>query len=106
MVHRLKKFLLPVTCVCMLGGCVAGAAVPATAGAKAAVGISDNGPAMFTESLFTKVNITTARLVVDWNVATSLRWSSPRSETAVWARINCASSIRSASFRRCRPILR
>ncbi len=53
-----------VSCACVLA-----AAAPANAGAKVTVGISDNASAMFTSSLFNTLNITTTRLVVDWNVA-------------------------------------
>jgi hypothetical protein len=66
MLHRLRRFLLPLTCLCTLAGCVAGAA---PAGAQVSVGVSDNDPAFFTNPLFTKVNATTARMTVDWNVA-------------------------------------
>jgi hypothetical protein len=65
MVHRLSKFLLPFAGACAL----AAAAVPSTAAAKLTVGISDNGTAMFTNSHFTKLNITTARDMVPWNSA-------------------------------------
>jgi hypothetical protein len=41
MVHRLTRFLLPITCILAL------VAVPAAAVAKVTVGISDNGYAMF-----------------------------------------------------------
>jgi hypothetical protein len=65
MVHRLSRFVLPFSCACAL----AGAALPSTAAAKLTVGISDNGTAMFTNSYFTKLNITTARDMVPWNSA-------------------------------------
>jgi len=65
MVHRLARFLLPLTCVCVL----AGAALPATAGAKLTVGISDNGSAMFSQHNFLRLNLTTARYFVFWNAA-------------------------------------
>jgi polysaccharide biosynthesis protein PslG len=81
MVHRLRRFLLPLTCVCVL----AGAALPAGAGAKAAVGISDNGPGMFSSHLFNRLNITTARLVVDWNVAV-MRNKSQLNAARAWIR--------------------
>jgi hypothetical protein len=63
MVHRLTRFLLPLTCVAAL------AAAPAVASAKALVGISDNSTAMFTNDLFTRLNLPTARIMVDWNTA-------------------------------------
>lgn len=81
MVHRLRRFLLPITCVCVL----AGAALPAGAAAKAAVGISDNGAGMFSSSLFNRLNITTARLVVPWNAAV-LRNRSQLNAARAWIR--------------------
>ena len=65
MVHRLSRFVLPLTCACVL----AGAALPAAAGAKLIVGISDNSSAMFTNKYFTGLNIQTARDMVPWNAA-------------------------------------
>lgn len=63
MVQRLTRFLLPLTCVLAL------AAIPAVASAKPLVGISDNGPAMFSNPLFTRLNIRIARFMLDWNTA-------------------------------------
>ena len=57
--------MLPFACVCAL----AGAALPASAGAKLTVGISDNGAGMFSSPAFLRMHITTARDVVVWNVA-------------------------------------
>jgi hypothetical protein len=66
MVHRLKKFLLPLACACAL----VGAALPAASGARVTVGVSDNGAGMFSNRLFTRINVTTARDMVSWNAAT------------------------------------
>lgn len=55
--------MLPITCACIVA-----CAVPATAGALV-VGISDNGTAMFSSNYFTRLNITTARVGVEWNAA-------------------------------------
>jgi hypothetical protein len=57
MVHRLSKFLLPFACACAL----AGAALPASAGAKLLVGISDQNTSTFSQSRFQHLNITVAR---------------------------------------------
>jgi hypothetical protein len=65
MVHRLSRFVLPFSCACAL----AGAALPSTAAAKVAVGISDNGPAMFSQHNFLRLNLTVARDMVPWNAA-------------------------------------
>lgn len=65
MVHRLSKFLLPLTCACAL----AGAALPATAGAKLVVGISDQNASMFSQSRFQNLNLTVARYITFWNTA-------------------------------------
>ena len=61
--HRFARFLLPTACA------LAFAAVPSTAAAKLTVGISDNSPAMFSQSNFLRLNLTTARDMVYWNVA-------------------------------------
>jgi hypothetical protein len=63
MVHRLTRFLLPLTCVLAL------AAVPASAGAKTLYGVSDNAPYMFSNPLFNRANLTIARAMVDWDAA-------------------------------------
>jgi hypothetical protein len=63
MVNRLTRFLLPLTCV------LAMAAVPAVAGARLTVGISDNSPDMFGNHLFTRLNLPVARAMFDWNTA-------------------------------------
>jgi hypothetical protein len=62
-VHRLRRFLLPLTCIVTL------MAVPALATAKPLVGISDNSYAMFSNTLFTRLNLPIARIMVDWNTA-------------------------------------
>jgi hypothetical protein len=64
-VHRLSKFLLPFTCACAL----VGAAVPASAAAKLAVGISDQNPVVFAQPKFLNVNLTVARYFAPWNTA-------------------------------------
>jgi hypothetical protein len=64
MVHRLSRFLVPLTCACALA-----CAAPAAASAQVAIGISDNGSSMFTSRYFTGINITTARVGVEWNAA-------------------------------------
>ena len=63
MVHRLTRFLLPLTCVLAL------VAVPAVASAKLTVGISDNGPQMFSSSAYNRLNLPVARAMFDWNTA-------------------------------------
>src|ERR1700693_1044540 len=61
MVHRLSRFAMPIVCACAL-------LVPATA-AAVTVGISDEGSSMFTNPLFTRLNLTVARAGIDWNAA-------------------------------------
>ena len=65
MVHRLSKFLLPFACA----GALAGAALPATAGAKLLVGISDQGTGMFSQPRFQNLNLSIARYFAPWNAA-------------------------------------
>jgi hypothetical protein len=57
--------MLPFACVCAF----AMTALPTAASAKLTVGISDNGPTMFTSPAFQAMHITTARDMVFWNVA-------------------------------------
>ena len=64
MVRRLARFTLPIACACALVG-----ALPAAANAKLIVGISDNGPGMFSSPLFQQLHSPTARNMVYWNVA-------------------------------------
>jgi Glycosyl hydrolase catalytic core len=87
MVHRLNRFLLPLTCAAALI-----AAVPATAGAKAVVGISDNGTSMFHNHLFNRVNITTARYIIPWNLAT-MRNKSELNATRAWVNAALADGV-------------
>jgi hypothetical protein len=63
MVHRLTRFLLPLTCVLAL------VAVPAAASAKLIVGISDNSYTMFYSPLYNRLNLPVARAMFDWNTA-------------------------------------
>ena len=61
--RRLLALALPLALV---------AALPAVASAKKlTVGIGENSPAMFTDPLFSKLNVKDARLVVSYNVMTS-----------------------------------
>ena len=62
--QRFAKFMLPLACACALG-----AALPAAAAASLIVGIGDNSSAMFSNPYFTRLNLTTARIVVDYNTA-------------------------------------
>ena len=64
-VHRLSKFLLPFTCACAL----VGAAVPASAAAKLAVGISDQNPGVFSQPKLLSINVTVGRYFAPWNAA-------------------------------------
>jgi hypothetical protein len=64
MVRRLARFTLPIACACALT-----AALPAAANAKVTVGISDNGPAMFSSPTFQRLHATTVRDMVFWNIA-------------------------------------
>ncbi len=77
MVHRLNRFLLPLTCIAAL------AAAPAIASAKPLVGISDNSSAMFSNNLFTRLNLPIARIMVDWNTAVMKNKAELRA-TQVW----------------------
>jgi hypothetical protein len=55
---------VPIACACALIG-----ALPAAANAKLVVGISDNGPGMFTSPPFQALHVSTVRNMVYWNVA-------------------------------------
>jgi hypothetical protein len=61
---------------------LAGAAIPATAAARLVVGVSDNSAAMFSNHLFTRINIATARDMVPWNAAVMLNKSYLRAAQA------------------------
>jgi Glycosyl hydrolase catalytic core len=63
MVHRLTRFLLPLTCVLAL------VAAPAAASAKLIVGVSDNSYMMFYSPLYNRLNLPVARAMFDWNTA-------------------------------------
>ncbi|HUE28339.1 MAG TPA: glycosyl hydrolase [Solirubrobacteraceae bacterium] len=65
MVHRLSKFLLPLTCACAL----LATALPASAAAKLTVGISDQNAGMFSQSRFQSLNLTVARYFVPFDAA-------------------------------------
>ena len=85
--HRLRRFLLPLTCVGALA-----AVVPATAGAKVIVGISDNGTAMFSNHWFNRANFMAARYIVPWNVAT-MRTKRELSATKAWVNAALADDV-------------
>ncbi len=85
MVHRLSKFLLPFTCACAL----AGAALPASAGAKLLVGISDQNATMFSQARFQSLNLTVARYFVPFDAAVT-RNKSALNGARAW--INAAAS--------------
>jgi hypothetical protein len=78
MLSQLLRPLLVTVCVCAL----AAAAVPAIAGAVT-VGISDNGPTMFSEQSFLRLNIRQARDIVYWNVAV-MRDKRPLQAVRAW----------------------
>ncbi len=65
MLHRLRLRLLPAICLCALGL----AALPAVAGARLIVGVSDNNVGMFSQPSFTRLHLATARDTVVWNAA-------------------------------------
>ncbi len=78
MVRRLARFTLPIACACALVG-----ALPAAANAKLIVGISDNGPGMFSSPLFQQLHSPTARNMVYWNVAV-MKNKTPLNNLKVW----------------------
>ncbi len=86
MVHRLTRYLLPLTCVLTL------AAAPATAGARLIIGISDNGPAMFASHLFTRLNLPIARAMFDWNTAV-MKNKAELHNAQAWARAAVAAHV-------------
>ena len=63
MLKQLARLAAPLACV----GAVACAAT--SADAKLTVGIGDDNPAMFSQQLFQRMHVTTARQIVFWNVA-------------------------------------
>jgi len=52
----------------LLLGCVAALAIPASAQARATVGIAENNPSMFSDPYFAGLGVKQARVVVSWNV--------------------------------------
>src|SRR5258708_2261665 len=60
---RLARLLLALACV------VVAASAASSANAKLTVGIGDNNAAMFSQPLFQRMQVTTARQIVFWNVA-------------------------------------
>lgn len=60
--HKLLTAILSVLCLAVM------ACAPVSAGAVT-VGISDNSPAMFSNSYFNALNVHQARLIVPWNTA-------------------------------------
>jgi hypothetical protein len=80
MLSRFARPLLPLICLSAL----AFTAVPAAAGAVT-VGISDNGPVMFSERSFLRLNIRQARDIVFWNVAVT-RNKGPLAAVRSWIR--------------------
>jgi hypothetical protein len=52
---------------CAALAAVAVLAIPAQASAKLSVGIGENNPAMFSDPLFTAINLKQARIVISWN---------------------------------------
>lgn len=83
MSRRLARFLLPITCACVLV-----AALPAMAQASTQIGISDNADAMFSSPYFLKLNLTIARDMVPWNAAVMRNKSALRAAQAWVAAAN------------------
>lgn len=88
MALRLTKFVLPLACACALGV----AAAPAAATAKLTVGISDNSPAMFSNRLFNRIDLSVARIVVDYNTAV-MRNKGELHATQAWVRAAVADGV-------------
>lgn len=88
MSRRRAKFMLPLTCACL----VAIAAVPAAAGASLIVGIGDNSPAMFANPYFNRLNLTVARIIVDYNTAI-MRNKRELRATQAWVRAAVADHV-------------
>jgi hypothetical protein len=89
--QRVFKFLLPLACA----GSLAAAALAVAAGPAAArltVGISDNSGAMFSNPLFTRLNLTVARMMVDWNAA-EMRNKSELHATQAWVNAALAEGV-------------
>jgi hypothetical protein len=78
MLSPFARRLLSLVCLCLL--VCSGAA--SSAGAVT-VGISDNGPALFSEQSFTRLNISQARDMVFWNVAV-MRNKAPLNAARAW----------------------
>jgi hypothetical protein len=88
MSRRRAKFMLPLTCACVLSI----AAMPAAAAASLIVGIGDNSPAMFSNPYFNGVNLTVARIIVDYNTAT-MRNKRELHATQAWVRAAVADKV-------------
>jgi hypothetical protein len=80
--------MLPLTCACVL----AIAAMPAAASASLIFGIGDESPAMFSNPYFNGINLTVARIVVDYNTAV-MRNKTELRATRAWVRAAVADKI-------------
>ena len=88
MSDRFAKFMLPLACAFALVAAV----TPATAAARLTVGIGDQSPAMFTNPYFTRINLTVARIVVDYNTAT-MRNKTELNSTRAWVKDAIAAGV-------------
>jgi hypothetical protein len=86
MVHRLTRFLLPLTCVLAL------AAAPAAAGAKVIIGIGDQNAGTFSDHWFTRLNLPVARRMADWNTAV-MRNKTELHDVQAWVKAAIAAGV-------------
>lgn len=91
MSRRLAKFTLPLTGACLLA-IAAIAAMPTPAAASLTVGIGDNSPAMFSNPYFSGINLTVARIIVDYNTAV-MRNKTELHATQAWVRAAVARGV-------------
>lgn len=88
MINRLARKLSFLACLCALGL----AAVPAVASARLTVGVSDNGPWMFTQRAFQRLHVKTGRDMVVWNAAV-MRDKTALNEARTWIRAAVADHV-------------
>jgi hypothetical protein len=88
MIRRSGKALLALTCTLACA-----VALPAVAGAKVTVGISDQNAYVFSDPKFLALHIREARLVVPWDVASSRAQRSQLTYTADWIKAATAAHV-------------
>jgi hypothetical protein len=89
MIRRCRKALLALTCTLAFGA----VAMPAAAGAKVTVGISDQAIGFFSDPRFLDLHIREARLVVPWDVAVARGQRAELSYVTAWLNAARAANV-------------